>query len=150
MKSFFRKLQLLMRQTDKEAEIQDELQFHLSEEVEERQAEGLMIEEARHAARRHLGNLTLAKEDTRAVWTWIFAEQIIQDVRYGLRTMAANKTFCAMALLSLALGIGQHRHLQLHECHTLAPAAGNGSAVACDPQLAYSEARVSRDKPAQQ
>jgi hypothetical protein len=46
------------------------LQFHLDEEAEERQAEGLSGEEARHAARRDIGNLTLVQEETRAVWTW--------------------------------------------------------------------------------
>src|SRR5438309_3284317 len=40
------------------------------------------------------------------MWTWTFWEQLAQDIRYGLRTMAANKTFTAMAILSLALGIG--------------------------------------------
>ena len=46
------------------------------------------------------------QEDTRAAWTWTLLEQLVQDIRYGLRTMAANKTFSAMAILSLALGIG--------------------------------------------
>jgi hypothetical protein len=40
------------------------------------------------------------------MWTWTFWEQLAQDIRYGLRTIAANKTFSAMAILSLALGIG--------------------------------------------
>ena len=40
------------------------------------------------------------------MWTWTFWEQLVQDIRYGLRTMAANPLFTAMAALSLALGIG--------------------------------------------
>src|SRR5207253_7194840 len=40
------------------------------------------------------------------MWTWTFWEQLTQDIRYGLRTMAANALFTAMAALSLALGIG--------------------------------------------
>ena len=106
MTSFFRKLRWLMRRPDKEAELQEELQFHLEEEADERQAQGLAGEEARRAARRELGNVALVQEDTRAAWTWTFGEQLVQDIRYGLRTMAANKTFSAMAILSLALGIG--------------------------------------------
>jgi predicted permease len=106
MTSFLRKFRWLTRRSDKEAELQAELQFHLEEEARERQAEGLAAEEARHAARRELGNIALVQEDTRATWTWTFGEQLVQDVRYGLRTIAANKTFSAMAILSLALGIG--------------------------------------------
>ncbi len=40
------------------------------------------------------------------MWTFIFWEQLAQDIRYGLRAMAANKLFTAMAVVSLALGIG--------------------------------------------
>ena len=62
--------------------------------------------EARWAARRELGNLTLVQEDTRAVWGWTILEQLGQDLRYALRTMAANRLFTVLAVLSLALGIG--------------------------------------------
>jgi predicted permease len=106
MTSFFRKLGWVLRRRDKEAELQAELQFHLEEEAAERLAQGLAGEEARCAARRELGNVALVQEDTRAAWTWTFWEQLTQDIRYGMRTIAANKTFSAMAILSLALGIG--------------------------------------------
>jgi macrolide transport system ATP-binding/permease protein len=106
MTSLFRKLGWLMRRPDKEAEVQEEIQFHLEEEAGERRSQGLDADAALRAARRELGNLALVKEDTRAMWTWTFAEQLLQDIRYGLRTIAANKTFSAMAILSLALGIG--------------------------------------------
>ncbi len=106
MKSFFRKLGWLMRRPDKEAELQEEIQFHLDEETDERQTNGLADADARRAARREFGNVMLVREDTRATWTWPFAEQLAQDIRFGLRMMAANKTFTAMAVLSLALGIG--------------------------------------------
>jgi macrolide transport system ATP-binding/permease protein len=106
MISFFRKLRWLMRRPDKEAELQEELQFHLEEEAGEHQAQGLAGEEALRVARHGLGNLALVREDTRAAWTWTFGEQLVQDIRYGLRTISANRTFSAMAILSLALGIG--------------------------------------------
>src|SRR5207253_9932697 len=106
MKSLFRKLRWLMRRPAKETELQEEIQFHLEEEAALRRAQGLAAEAALRAAQRDLGNLTLVKEDTRATWTWTFAEQFVQDIRYGLRAMSGNKIFTAMALLSLALGIG--------------------------------------------
>lgn len=106
MTSFLRKLWWLTRRPSKEAELQEELRFHLEEEARERQAQELASEEARGAARRELGNLDLVKEDTRATWTWQWWEQLLQDIRYALRTMGANKSFSALAILSLALGIG--------------------------------------------
>ena len=106
MRSFLRKLNWLTRREQKEAELQEELQFHLDEEADERRAGGLPIDEARRAARRDVGNLAIVREDARAAWTWRLLEQFVQDLRYGVRTLAANKTFSALAILSLALGIG--------------------------------------------
>lgn len=106
MSTFFHKLRSLLHRRRKEADLREELQFHLDEEVDERQIEGLSGEEAQHAARRDLGNLTLVQEESRAAWTWAWLEQFAQDCRYGLRTIAANKTFSMLAILSLALGIG--------------------------------------------
>ncbi len=63
-------------------------------------------EEARWAARRELGNLTLVQENTRAAWGWTILEQLGQDLRYAFRTMAANRLFTLLAVSSLALGIG--------------------------------------------
>jgi predicted permease len=53
-----------------------------------------------------LGNLTLAAEDARAAWTWLWLERLGQDLRYAWRSMFHNKAFTALAVLSLALGIG--------------------------------------------
>ena len=104
--SFFRKLRWLTRREAKEAELREELQFHLEEEAEERKREGLPKEEALRAARRELGNFTIVQESTRAAWGWTFLEQLGQDLRYGVRTMVRNRGFTALAVLSLALGIG--------------------------------------------
>src|SRR6266852_698489 len=83
MKPFFRKLRWLTQRRSKEAELREELQFHLDEEADQRQAEGLAEVEARWAARRELGNLTLVREDTRATWGWTMLEQLGQDLRYA-------------------------------------------------------------------
>jgi len=104
--SFFRKLIWLAKRRRKEEDLRDELQFHLDEEAEQGQAEGLAEQQARWAARRELGNLVLVREDTRAMWGWTILEQLGQDLRYAFRTMAANRLFTLLAVSSLALGIG--------------------------------------------
>jgi putative ABC transport system permease protein len=104
--SFFRKLLWFTRRSAKDAELREELQFHLEEEVEERQDDGLTEDEARLAARRELGNLAVIEEDTRAAWGWIRLEQLARDVDYGLRQIRRNPSFSAIAIATLALGIG--------------------------------------------
>ena len=106
MIALFRKLGWLMRRRSKEEELAAELQFHLEQETAERQAAGMSTQEARGAARRELGNLGLVQEDTRGTWGWTLLEQLVQDLRYGARTMLRNPAFTVLASLSLALGIG--------------------------------------------
>jgi predicted permease len=106
MGSFFRRFTWWTRRREREAELREELEFHLEEEAAERAESGSGAEAARLGARRELGSLALVQEETRAVWTWTAGEQLWQDARYAARTMAANKTFSALAILSLALGIG--------------------------------------------
>ena len=50
--------------------------------------------------------MTLLREETRTLWSWVLVEQFAQDVRFGLRAMLKNRMFTALAALSLALGIG--------------------------------------------
>jgi macrolide transport system ATP-binding/permease protein len=106
MNAFFQKLSWQFRRRGKEDDLSEEIRFHLEEEAEQLQAGGIESDRAAWAARRDFGNVTLLKEDTRAMWTWTLLEQFMQDVRYGLRAMAGNKLFTSMAVLSLALGIG--------------------------------------------
>jgi predicted permease len=106
MNSFFRKLLWLRQRRDKQAELRQELQFHLEEEAEERQEHGLADDEARWAARREFGNVSLVEETTRAAWGWPRIEQLARDAVYGLRQIRRNPGFSAIAIATLALGIG--------------------------------------------
>jgi macrolide transport system ATP-binding/permease protein len=106
MISLFRKVQWWLQRRHKEEQLREELQFHLAEEIDERQTAGLPADDAAWAARRDLGNATLVQEDARMLWSWMLVEQLAQDVRYGLRGMFKNRLFTGLAALSLALGIG--------------------------------------------
>ena len=106
MMSILKKLTWWMRGDNKEAQLREELQFHLAEEADEQRADGLPPDDARREANRDLGNVTRVVEETRTVWTWTLVEQLAQDVKYAFRTMAKNRMFTALAALSLALGIG--------------------------------------------
>ncbi len=82
-----------------------EIHDHIEQETLENIARGMPNEEARQAARRAFGNISLVKEDARAVWIPVWLDQIVQDVRYGLRTMRRSPGFTVAAVLSISLGI---------------------------------------------
>ena len=104
--SFFRKLRWLTQRPGKEAELREELQFHIEEEAQQRQDGGLTEGEARWAARRDLGNAGLVAETTRSAWGWTRLEQFARDAAYGLRQVRRNPLFSAIAIATLGLGIG--------------------------------------------
>jgi predicted permease len=106
VKAFFRKLRWLTQRPSRERDLQDELRFHIEQEAEERLDDGLTQDEARWAARRDIGNLALVEEDTRAAWGWTGPEQLARDITYGLRQIRRNPSFSAIAIATLALGIG--------------------------------------------
>src|SRR5947207_11343869 len=84
----------------------EEMELHLAEKAAELEADGMTAERARAEARRRFGNVGLKHEESREIWMTRFLSELGQDVRYGCRTMMGNKAFSALAVLSLALGIG--------------------------------------------
>jgi predicted permease len=88
------------------ARADEELQFHLAMREQRFAESGVPLGEAHARARRELGNPTVLAEQALDSWRYSFVDTLIQDVRYGLRTMCRNPGFTLAAILSLSLGIG--------------------------------------------
>jgi putative ABC transport system permease protein len=87
-------------------DLDGEIREHIELAIQENIARGMTPEDARHAAMLKFGNVTRVKEDVRAVWTAVWLEQLLQDVRFALRGLRRTPVFTVVAILTLTIGIG--------------------------------------------
>ena len=96
----------LTRRRDVEAQLADEIAYHLAEEADRREARGDAPAAAAQAARRDFGGVERAKEACRDARGTVLVESIAKDLRYGARSLLRQPAYAVPAVLTIALGIG--------------------------------------------
>ena len=107
MRQWWSKLSAWMRgRAAIDDDLAEEVRSHVEMEAENLREGGMSPEAARAAAQRRFGNATAVTERARDVWTFAAFESLLNDIRYGFRTMRRSPAFSLVVILTFALGVG--------------------------------------------
>src|SRR5213595_2023150 len=106
LRAWFSRFLGLFQKNKRDAEMAEEMQTHLDLLIERNIAAGMLPHEARNAALRQFGGVEQVKEVAREQRVWRWADEFVQDVRFGARMLFRNPGFSILAILCLTLGIG--------------------------------------------
>src|SRR5437763_1454958 len=106
VRAWFSRLLGLFQKNKRDAEMAEEIQAHVDLLTERNIAAGMLPHEARNAALREFGGVEQIKEIAREQRIWRWADEFVQDVRFGVRMLVGSPGFSILAILCLTLGIG--------------------------------------------
>ncbi len=104
--TLLRRWRALVHKDEMEHELDEEMQFHLDRDIEQKVRSGMTPEEARYAALKSFGRFEQSKEECRSARGVSLIENILRDISYSVRVLLKNYAFTIVVILTLALGIG--------------------------------------------
>jgi len=100
------RIAMLFRRDQAGSRLDDELSFHLEQQIAENTGAGMSPDEARHAALRAFGNPAALRDQARETWSWSGVETLLRDLKIGVRSLLRAPGFALIAIGVMALCIG--------------------------------------------